>query len=112
VSTYDEIAAQNRREAVLAMYAAMGCTPPASVTSPDVNVPSPVTSPVTSPKPVVTALATGVAARQARWRAVHPGEHRARHARYMRQLRARLASARNTPASASDATVPGTTADA
>ena len=81
------------------------------------SVPSPVVSPVTSPPPSVTSptvvsLATGVAARQARWRAAHPGEHRARHARYMRKLRARLASARNAPVTESDATAPATGADA
>jgi len=52
VSTYDEIAAQNRREAVLAMYAAMGCTPPSEVASPVVKV--------ASPPPKVASLAASL----------------------------------------------------
>ena len=122
MSSYDEIAAQNRREAAEAVARAMGMTipsrvvsQPTNVVSQEVKVPSRVVSQpasvVSQPNPVTLSVGNG-ASRQERWKRKRGDEWRTYRAGYMKRLRARLSSARNAPSTAS-APVPGpTTADA
>ena len=96
-----EMAAENRRLAALACVT----TPPVT------GVPSQADS-VPSQAGAVTKATGYASSRKARWRIANLAHHRATHAAYMRKLRARLASARNAPVTASDSATTATTSDA